>query len=93
MARKQTGAEMTDMNNFSDRDILVRLDLGMTNVQSDITELKTHIGQVEQKLSDRITALERDADKRTGMFTGAKFLWGILTAMPVGVIAFLLGAK
>ena len=93
MARKQTGAEMTDMNNFSDRDILVRLDLGMTNVQTDITELKTHVGQVEAKLSERITALERADDKRSGMFTGAKFLWGILTAMPVGVIAFLLGAK
>lgn len=84
---------MTDMNNFSDRDILVRLDLGMTNVQTDITELKTRVGQVEQKLSERITALERDNDKRSGMFTGAKFLWGILTALPVGAIAYIMGAK
>lgn len=84
---------MTDMSNFSDRDILVRLDLGMTNVQTDITELKNHVGQVETKLSDRITALERDADKRTGMFSGAKLLWGLLTALPASAIAYLLGAK
>ena len=84
---------MTDMSNFSDRDILVRLDLGMTNVQTDITELKNHVGQVETKLSDRITAQERADDKRTGMFSGAKMLWGLLTALPVGLVAYVLGAK
>lgn len=82
---------MTDMSNFSDRDILVRLDLGMTNVQTDITELKSHVSQVEVKLSDRITILERENDKRMGMFNGAKILWGLLASLPVGVIAYLLG--
>jgi len=82
---------LTDISNFSDRDLLVRLDLGMTNVQTDITELKSHVGQVEQKLSDRITALERADDKRSGMFSGAKALWGLLASLPVGAVAYVLG--
>lgn len=42
-------------------------------------------------LETRVTELERSEDRRTGMFSGAKLLWGFIGAVPASAVAFFLG--
>ena len=70
----------TDEVNYSDHDLLIV-----------IAERTRTWGERFDKLENRVTELERSDDKQSGFFTGAKFLWGILTALPVGVVAYVLG--
>lgn len=65
---------------YSDHDLLIV-----------IAERTRMWGERFDKLENRVTELERSGDKQLGFFTGAKFLWGIIASLPVGVIAYILG--
>ena len=67
-------------NNLSDREILVLI-AERTRTMKDT--LRDH----EERLRD----VESKQTAQTGMFQGAGKLWALLTALPVGVAAFLFG--
>ena len=69
-----------DESTYNDHDLLIV-----------IAERTRSWGARFERLENRVTDLERSGDKQSGFFTGAKFLWGMLTALPVGVIAYVLG--
>ena len=72
--------QQPDERQYSDHDLLIV-----------IAERTRTWGERFEKLEKRVTDLERNEDTQKGFFTGAKFLWGFLTALPVGMLAYLIG--
>lgn len=44
-------------------------------------------------LEDRVTTLERDADKRSGFISGANWLWTFIITAPPSAVALFLGTR
>lgn len=70
------------MNDQEDHDLLIRIETKLDIMMTDYGQLK-----------DRVTALERSSDKQSGFISGGKFLWSLMTSIPVGVVAFILGGN
>ena len=67
---------------MDDHDLLIRIETKLDIFVHDVSTLK-----------DRVTSLERDRDRQSGFFSGGKMVWGVLTAVPTSVIAFIIGGK
>lgn len=78
---------MPDINNFTDRDILIRLDTKVEEFSGKFADIHGELANVKE----RLTELERAEDRRSGIFDGVKLLWGLLASLPVGTIAYLIG--
>lgn len=39
-----------------------------------------------QSIEDRVTDVERTLDRQSGFFSGAKFIWGIIGALPPSIV-------
>lgn len=72
------------MTDTSDHDLLIAL-----NTKMDII-LTLHTAQIAD-LQTRVTVLERREDTQSGAWAGAKWLWGVLAALPVGGLGYLFG--
>jgi len=75
---------METLHYTSDHDLLVaintKLDLWIPEMKGDIRDLQ-----------ERVTVLERSADRQSGFISGGKALWGFITALPAGVAGVLIG--
>lgn len=74
-------------NPFSERDLLIRIDTRVDSIRIDIDAMKADFRAIVK----RVENLELINAKTSGFASGAKFFWGILTALPVGVVAYVLG--
>lgn len=66
-------------DSLADHDLLIRIDTKLDVYMSDVVNLK-----------DRVTVLERSADRLAGFILGSKIVWGALAFVAgSGVIAYL----
>ena len=97
---------MSDLldHDYTDRDLLLILSERMRGVQESVASLsmtfKSELGDLRkefrseiQSLKDRVTEVERKQDQAAGFLAGARWLWGIILALPAGVVAYIFGAQ
>lgn len=65
-----------------DHDLLVEINTKLNMLLPDFVNIK-----------DRVTALERIADKQSGFFSGAKMVWTLLGAIPPSIILLFFGVN
>lgn len=78
---------VSDNPPFSERDLLIRIDTRVDSIRVDIDAMKSDF----RALAKRVELLELVNARTGGFASGAKFFWGIITALPVGVVAYVLG--
>ena len=66
---------MTDLGQLTDRDLLVRID-------TKLELLEPRLKAVE----DKVLSLELGAAKSRGAFDAARMVWGLVLALPAGVV-------
>lgn len=71
---------------YSDHDLLVLSLERIANLTLTLEKFQESLTSEFKDLKDRVTVLERQSDRQTGFFSGAKFIWGIIGALPPSVI-------
>ena len=69
---------MPDENSYTDHDLLIV-----------IAERTRRWDERFQSIEDRVTEVERTLDRQSGFFSGAKFIWGVIGALPPSLILLL----
>lgn len=77
---------MTDLSNFSDRDLLVILLTRFDNLEREFREFKTEMKDELALLADRVTDLERASDTQKGFFRGMGFVRQVVVSLPPALI-------
>ncbi len=77
---------MTDLSNFSDRDLLVILLTRFDNLEREFREFKTEMKDELAQLADRVTNLERVSDTQKGFFRGMDFVRQMVASLPPAAI-------
>ena len=81
--------KVEELSRLSDREILLLLIERFDGLKESHGELKSEIGT----LGDRITVLERKADKQSGFLDGANWLKNLLLLGGGGLAATIFGDK
>lgn len=78
-----------DEISYTDHDLLILLNERVRQQTETVTRLKDALDLEISDLKLRVTALERTIDRQSGFFSGAKFVWGIIGALPPSLILLL----
>ena len=81
---------MPDLAN-ADHDLLIRIDTKLDYFKQDLDHLRSSVRADFNELAKRVSELEADFSHATGFVSGGKFFWALITAIPAGAVAFLLG--
>lgn len=91
-------------NDYTDHDLLILLSERMRTLhdavatltiafKSELSELRKEFRDDIGSLKERVTVIERKQDEASGFLSGAKWLWGILLALPAGAVAYIFGVS
>lgn len=73
---------MTAICDYTDHDLLIALHTKFDMILPEIASLK-----------ERVTTLERQADRQSGFWAGGKAVWTFLASLPAGVAGYILGGR
>lgn len=74
---------------YTDHDLLVISLERIANLTLALKEFQESLTSEFKDLKDRVTILERQADRQSGFFSGAKFVWTLIGALPPSVVLLL----
>lgn len=80
---------MPEELSYTDHDLLILLNERVKQQTDTVNKLKDALDLEISDLKLRVTALERTIDRQSGFFSGAKFVWGIIGALPPSLILLL----
>lgn len=66
---------MTNLGQLTDRDLLVRIDTKLELLEPQLKVLES-----------KVLSLELSAAKNRGAFDAARMVWGLILALPAGVV-------